>query len=69
MLSLFCFKKMSRRTNPISNRLYSSTDWSFLYASPLHKNSKVLHQTICLDIFLRIKLSQNKLFLKKRVAR
>lgn len=60
---------MSRRTNPISNRLHSSADWSFLYASPLHKNAKVLHQTIFLDMFLRIKLSQNKLFSKKRVAR
>jgi len=55
---------MSRRVNPLSFRLYRSKNWPLMYVAPLHRNSKVYHQTVCIDLYIRTKVNQKR-FLKK----
>jgi hypothetical protein len=57
---------MSRRANPLSTRLYKTGGWFSIYSSPLHRNAKVFHQTACIDLYLRTKIGQRRLFLKKQ---
>lgn len=56
--------KMSRRVNPLSLRLYKSKNWPLTYTVPLYRNSKIFHQTVCIDLYLRTKINQK--FFKKR---
>jgi len=55
---------MSRRVNPLSLRLYASKNWPLIYTAPLYRNSKIFHQTVCIDLYIRTKINQR--FLKKR---
>lgn len=60
---------MSRRANPLSTRIYRTIGWSSTYSSPLYRNAKVFHQTLNIDLYLRTKIGQRKLFFKKRNVR
>ena len=69
MLPAFLLFKMSRRSSTLSNRSYRSKSWSFFYTPTLLKNAASLHQTLCLDFYLRLKLSQKKVASHKRLVR